>query len=85
MFCILPLLIVWHTVLASDLDNLVSVEQIMSIRSIKEWHYITYIYLEAHHTNVHIQSNLYGSNTDGSFTTAVSNSFLSPKEKIPWL
>ena len=28
---------------------------------------------------------LNGSNTDGSFTTAVSNSFLSPLEKIPWL
>ena len=26
-----------------------------------------------------------GSNTDGSFTTAVSNSFLSPLENIPWL
>ena len=29
--------------------------------------------------------NFKGSNTDGSFTTAVSNSFLSPKEKIPGL
>ena len=28
-----------------------------------------------------IQENFSGSNTDGSFTTAVSNSFLSPKEK----
>ena len=28
-----------------------------------------------------IQKNFSGSNTDGSFTTAVSNSFLSPKEK----
>ena len=32
-----------------------------------------------------IQSNFGGSNTDGSLTTAVSNSFLSPQEKIPWL
>ena len=30
---------------------------------------------------VEIQSNFDGSNTDGSFTTAVSNSFLSPLEK----
>ena len=32
-----------------------------------------------------IQLDFSGSNTDGSFTTAVSNSFLSPYEKIPWL
>ena len=31
----------------------------------------------------HIQWNFNGSNTDGSFTTAVSNSFLSPLEKSP--
>ena len=30
-----------------------------------------------------IQQNSSGSNTDGSFTTAVSNLFLSPFEKIP--
>ena len=29
-----------------------------------------------------LQLNFNGSNTDGSFTTAVSNSFLSPLEKI---
>ena len=28
-----------------------------------------------------IQQNFNGSNTDGSFTTVVSNSFLSPSEK----
>ena len=28
-----------------------------------------------------VQKNYNGSNTDGSFTTAVSNSFLSPLEK----
>ena len=33
----------------------------------------------------HIQWNFHGSNTDGSFTTAVSNSFLSPLEQIPQL
>ena len=32
-----------------------------------------------------IQKNFNGSNTDGSFTTAVSNSFLSPAEKFPGL
>ena len=32
-----------------------------------------------------IQLNFNGSNTDGSFTTAVSNSFLSPLEKNPKL
>ena len=31
----------------------------------------------------HIQWNFSGSNTDGWFTTAVMNSFLSPLEKIP--
>ena len=31
----------------------------------------------------HIQSNLDGSNTDGSFTMANSNSFLSPNEILP--
>ena len=30
-----------------------------------------------------IQKNVNGSNTDGSFTMVVSNSFLSPLEKIP--
>ena len=30
-----------------------------------------------------IQWNFNGSNTDGSFTTAVSNSFLSPLHNIP--
>ena len=30
-----------------------------------------------------IQKNFDGSNTDGSFTTAVSNSFLSPLENFP--
>ena len=30
-----------------------------------------------------VQYNFSGSNTDGSFTKAVSNSFLSPLEKIP--
>ena len=30
-----------------------------------------------------IQWNFNGSNTDGSFTTAVSNSFLSPLEQVP--
>ena len=32
---------------------------------------------------INIQTNFNGSNTDGSFTTAVSNSFLSPLEKSP--
>ena len=32
---------------------------------------------------VKLQSKFSGSNTDGSFTTAVSNLFLSPLEKIP--
>ena len=32
-----------------------------------------------------LQYNFSGSNTDGSFTTAVSNSFLSLLEKILWL
>ena len=32
---------------------------------------------------VHIQSNLNSSNTDGSFTMANSNSFLSPYEILP--
>ena len=31
----------------------------------------------------HIQQNFSGSNTDGSFTTAVSNLFKSLLEKIP--
>ena len=31
----------------------------------------------------HIQSNIDGSNTDGSFTMANSNSFLSPYEILP--
>ena len=30
-----------------------------------------------------VQRNFKGSNTDGSFTTAVSNSFLGPLEKNP--
>ena len=30
-----------------------------------------------------VQKNFNGSNIDGSFTTAVSNSFLVPREKIP--
>ena len=30
-----------------------------------------------------LQSNLNGSNTDGSFTMANSNSFLSPNEILP--
>ena len=30
-----------------------------------------------------LQWNFSGSNTDGSFTTAVSNSFLSPQEQNP--
>ena len=30
---------------------------------------------------VHVQKNFSGSNTEGSFTMAVSNSFLSPLEK----
>ena len=30
-----------------------------------------------------MQSNLNGSNTDGSFTMANSNSFLSPNETLP--
>ena len=34
-------------------------------------------------TNAKIQSNLNSSNTDGSFTTANSNSFLSPYEILP--
>ena len=33
--------------------------------------------------SIHIQSNLDGSNTDGSFTMANSNSFLSPYEVLP--
>ena len=33
--------------------------------------------------NDSIQKNFNGSNTDGSFTTAVSNSFLSSLEKMP--
>ena len=33
--------------------------------------------------NEHIQSNLDSSNTDGSFTIANSNSFLSPYEILP--
>ena len=32
-----------------------------------------------------VQLNFSGSNTDVSFTTAVSNAFLSPLEKIPYL
>ena len=32
-----------------------------------------------------IQLNFSGSNTDGSFTTAISNSFLSPLENNPQL
>ena len=38
---------------------------------------------EARHVagSFHIQLNFNGSNTDGSFTMAVSNSFLSPLEK----
>ena len=35
------------------------------------------------HLWVHVQSNFNGSNADGSFTTAVSNSFLSPLENNP--
>ena len=37
----------------------------------------------SHHGNFSIQSNLDGSNTDGSFTMANSNSFLSPHEVLP--
>ena len=33
--------------------------------------------------HIPIQQNFNGSNTDGSFTTAVSNSFLSPLERDP--
>ena len=33
--------------------------------------------------HIHIQSNLNSSNTDGSFTMANSNSFLSPYEILP--
>ena len=33
----------------------------------------------------YIQWNFNGSNTDGSFTTAVSNLIFSPWEKMPWL
>ena len=36
LLCKLPLLTIWHTVLASRLDNHVSVKQMMSIRSIEE-------------------------------------------------
>ena len=32
---------------------------------------------------IYIQSNLYSSNTDGSFTMVNSNSFLSPYEILP--
>ena len=32
---------------------------------------------------MHTQSNLDGSNTDGSFTMAISHSFLSPYEILP--
>ena len=35
--------------------------------------------------NHHIQYNFSGSNTDGSFTTAVSNSILDPLEQSPQL
>ena len=35
------------------------------------------------YTEEKVQWNCSGSNTDGSFTTAVSNSFLSPLEKNP--
>ena len=35
--------------------------------------------------NMDVQWNFNGSNTDGSFTTTVTNSFLSPQEIIPWL
>ena len=35
--------------------------------------------------NGSIQQNFSGLNTDGSFTTAVSNLCLSPLEKVPWL
>ena len=34
-------------------------------------------------SGIHIQSNLNGSNTDGSFTMANSNSFLSPYKIFP--
>ena len=32
-----------------------------------------------------IQQNFNGSNPDGSLILAVSNSFLSPLEKLPWM
>ena len=32
-----------------------------------------------------VQTNFNGLNTDGSFTTDISNSFLSPSEEIPQL
>ena len=44
-------------------------------------YYVSMIYfrrLSKYIKNVNIQSNFSGSNTDGSFTMAVSNSFLSP-------
>ena len=43
--------------------------------------HISYIDISKHpHISKNIQLNLSDSNTDGSFTTAVSNSFLSPLE-----
>ena len=51
-------------------------------------YYVSMIYsrlLSKYIKNANIQSNFSGSNTDGTFTTAVSNSFLSPWEEIPWL
>ena len=40
-----------------------------------------YMYFKLKFVISEVQQNFNGSNTDGSFTTAVSNSFLSPQEK----
>ena len=42
-----------------------------------------YLFILFSWTKIHVQSNFSGSNTDGSFTTAVSNSFLRPLEQNP--
>ena len=41
------------------------------------------VHLKFSHRQFEIQSNLNSLNTDGSFTTANSNSFLSPFEILP--
>ena len=45
----------------------------------------TNIYHYTKYNSNQLEQNFSGSNTDGSFTMDVSNSFLSPEEKVPWL